>query len=277
VLVPARGSTCDFGLALAQATLTGSWEETVSTKQIAACSSVLFLVSISAVAQTGNKTPARQVHANAADTTTPMTLTGCLVKEEDYRRAHKLGSGALGGVGLGDEFVLVNAVSAPASSASASTPVSAAPSSAAAAPSSAEHCSETSGGTAYRLTGKLEDELKSFVGHRMEITGTFDHPRDARTAAGQTRAKLPPEIAISSYREAPISMAAAASPATTATSGTSPVEPRSQTPAPAAPTPAPQARSSLPKTASNEPMIALIGGILLSAAVALRELRRRTS
>lgn len=248
----------------------------MGTKQIAACSSVLFLVSISAVAQTGNQTPAPQVHANAADTKTPMTLTGCLVKEEDYRRAHKLGSGALGGVGLGDEFILVNAVSAQASSASPSTPLSAA-SSSAAPPPSAEHCSETSGGAAYRLTGKLEDELKSFVGHRMEITGTFDHPRDAKTAAGQTRAKLPPEIAISLYREAPVSMAAAASPATTATSGTSPVEPRSQTPAPASPTPAPQTRSSLPQTASNKPMIALIGGILLSAAVTLREFRRGTS
>src|SRR5437762_6718586 len=116
--------------------------------------------------------------ARKSDTKDSMTVVGCLVREADYRRTHGLGKGALGGLGLGDEFVLVNASASPAP----------------AAKNASANCEETAGGQAYRLTGKTEDDLKAFVGHRIEVTGAFDHERDAKTAAGQTNAKLPAEI-----------------------------------------------------------------------------------
>ena len=117
------------------------------------------------------------------------------------------------------------------------------------------------------MTGQLEEHLKSFVGHRMEITGTFDHPRDVRTAEGQTDAKLPAEIKIASYRDAPLVNPPAASlvppPASTVAQNE-----------PAAPPPV-GTSGELPKTASSEPLIALIGAVLLSIGVAIGQLRRR--
>jgi hypothetical protein len=220
-------------------------------RRIAGIAVTACLVSVAASAQSES----RSLQKN--DTKQQMTVVGCLVRETDYRRAHGLGKGAFGGLGLGDEFVLVDAtaVSAPASTDAATS----------ASSSTAAPCAEKGTGQAYRVTGKSEDELKRFVGRRMEITGPFDHARDARTAAGQTNAKLPPEIKIASYREAPASVSAAPASASTA-------------PAPAvSPAPAsvearnePSFRGPLPKTASNLPLIGLIGLISLSAAFGLR-------
>src|SRR5438132_96213 len=97
-----------------------------------------------------------------------VTATGCVVRETDYRKAHGLGKGGFGG--LGDQFVLVEG-----------------------------GCNETSAGKAYRMTGKREDELKPFVGKRIEITGSWDNKRDAKIAAGEKTAKLPPEIKIATF------------------------------------------------------------------------------
>jgi hypothetical protein len=240
-------------------------------RKIAGLSTAVLFVSISAVAQAGQPaTTSQQAGAKGSDTGSTMTVVGCLVKEADYRRAHDRGKGALGGAGLGDEFVLVDATNGPASAASGSSPESA-PGTTAAAPSTSANCSEQGVGTAYRLTGKREAELKSLVGHRLEITGRFDHARDARTAAGETHAKLPPEIAIASYREAPA--AAAAPPAAAAPTGTSGAAPRTETTPPATTAPA----NPLPKTASDQPLIALIALLCLGAGVGLHTLRRRVS
>src|SRR5215510_4652581 len=48
--------------------------------------------------------------------TAPATQTyaGCVMTEPEYRRAHNLGQGQVGGVGLGDEFMLVDAKVSPA-------------------------------------------------------------------------------------------------------------------------------------------------------------------
>jgi len=249
--------------------------------RIAGLTTAAFIVSVAAFAQTDTSqksTTAR--NAKAGDTTTPMTVVGCLVKETDYRKAHHLGSGALGGVGLGDEFVLVDTSSASAmsSSAAATTAPAANPSTPSA---SAQNCTESGNGTAYRLTGQLEEKLKPFVGRRLEVTGTFDHPRDARTAAGETNAKLPAEIKISSYREAP-ALSASNAPATTAPTGTA----GTTTPAPAKTAPATTAPANtapattaaprrMPKTASNQPLFALLSLIALSAGFGVHALRRR--
>ena len=129
------------------------------------------------------------------------------------------------------------------------------------------------------MTGKAEDQLKPFVGHRMQVTGQFDHERDAKTAAGETNAKLPPEIKIASYREAPASIAQA--PATARTAPAPSASPAASVPSPNQPSQvasnqAPTERR-LPNTASNEPLIALIGMICLSVAFGVRVLRARTS
>jgi LPXTG-motif cell wall-anchored protein len=194
-----------------------------------------------------------------------ITVVGCLEKESDYRSAHKLGKGAIGGVGLGDEFVLVDASPAAGASGTAAS-AGASNANAASATTPSAGCTERGGGQAYRLTGQAEEKLKPYVGRMMEITGSWDHARDARTAAGQTNATLPPEIKIATFREAPGSSANAA-PASVPSS----VEARNE-PAPAPP-PAPQA--SLPNTASHEPLIALIGFASLAVALGLHFVRRR--
>src|SRR4051812_21729180 len=175
--------------------------------RIAGTIAATFFVASTAFAQTGAS----------------MTVTGCLMGEQDYRKAHNLTKGSFGGVGLGNEFVLIEG-----------------------------NCGDNSG-KAYRLTGKPERELKPFVGHRLEVTGQWDHERDAKTAAGQTNATLPPEIRIASFHEATGSAPASAS----ATAAPAPVPSTSQTVA------SNDTRNDrgLPHTASHEPLIALVGGI----------------
>jgi hypothetical protein len=184
------------------------------------------------------------------DTQKSMTLVGCVMGEPEYRSAHGLGKGALAGAGLGNEFVLVDASEAATS---------------AATPAASGRCSETGNGKEYRLTGSREKDMKAFVGKRVEITGTFDHERDARTAAGETNATLPPEIKIASFRE-PTALVASGPASSTATTAAS-----SPTPAPASV----EARNeppsrALPKTATNLPLVGLIGVMSLFAALGLR-------
>jgi hypothetical protein len=73
-----------------------------------------------------------------------VTVTGCVQRETDYRRAHDAGRGGVAGtgVGAGNEFVLVNA----------STTGSAA-------------------AAAYELTGANESKAGQYVGRRVEISG----------------------------------------------------------------------------------------------------------
>src|SRR5215208_6712296 len=43
------------------------------------------------------------------DTAALQTFTGCVMSEPAYRKAHNLGAGTVAGLGLADEFVLVDA------------------------------------------------------------------------------------------------------------------------------------------------------------------------
>jgi hypothetical protein len=222
----------------------------------------ICITGVSASAQS-NKSNSKTT-SDIRDEKASMTVVGCLMSEPDYRKAHGLGKGAIGGLGLGDEFVLVDATD---SSSAATAPAS-----------TSARCTESGTGKAYRLTGTREEELKKLVGHRIEVTGAFDHERDAKTAAGETNAKLPPEIKIASFREA-----SASAPATASTNAAPPVQanaaPSSSTPAPASTearneTPSQQ---PLPRTASNLPLVGLIGLMSLAAAFGLRLLSLRTS
>jgi hypothetical protein len=222
-----------------------------------------------------------------------VTVTGCLMKESDYRRAHNLGSGALNGVGLGDEFVVVDATMSPAAA-----PISANSSASAAkpapGPTTAAACSEQGTGAAYRVTGKGEDNLKAYVGRRMEITGTMKHADDdasvspsanaSASASAADTSKLPPEVELGTFREAAMTTASAAP------MSVEPATPAAPAPAPPAAaadntprTPAPSNsfasdntnRPNLPQTASPAPLVALIGLLSLAAAWVLSYLPRR--
>jgi LPXTG-motif cell wall-anchored protein len=238
-------------------------EVNMQVRRIAGSIATTFIVSAAAFAQAAfaqSEKAAPPSSTQAENAGGSMTVVGCLIREADYRKAHNLGKGALGGVGLGDEFVLVDAM--PASNSTA-------------APSSGT-CTETGAGKAYRTTGKLEEQLKPFVGHRIEVTGQFDHERDAKTAAGETDAKLPPEIRIASYRAASGRQAPATASAAPASPPAAQQPPVGSAPQTVASNQAPE-RQNLPKTATNEPLIALIGLMCLSAAFGVHFLRVRTS
>ena len=82
-----------------------------------------FSVTLSAFAQTPTtqaptpQTPTPQASEPQTKTTptaATQTFTGCLMSEPDYRRAHNLGEGTVGGAGLGNEYVLVDVKVSPA-------------------------------------------------------------------------------------------------------------------------------------------------------------------
>jgi hypothetical protein len=80
-----------------------------------------------------------------------ITVTGCVQREADYRKAQDKGRGGVAGtgVGAGDEFVLTNASA------------------------SGEANSAAGAGVAYELTGANEKLAAGHVGHRVEISGTL--------------------------------------------------------------------------------------------------------
>jgi len=206
----------------------------MNTRRIVEVALTTSLIASPAFAQSDRQAP--------ASSNGTITATGCLIKEMDYRKAHKLTGTAFGGLGLGDEFVLVE-----------------------------DGCNAASAGKAYRLTGKREEEMKPFVGKTIEVTGSWDHKRDAKIAAGETKATLPPEIKIATFHEA------SAAPVASAVTP-SPAPPVAAAPAPA---PAPQSvearnetpERTLPRTASNLPLVGFIGLISLMAALGLRLFR----
>ena len=175
-----------------------------------------------------------------------LIATGCLMKEMDYRKAHQAMKGAFGGLGLGDEFVLVE-----------------------------NGCNEVGKGPAYRLTGKHEDELKRLVGRRVEVTGSWDKPHDVKAAAGQRATTLPPEFRIASFREAPEPVSPAPVAAAVAPAAPAPVAEARPAPVAAAAPVSVEARNEapapeLPKTASNLPLVGLIGLLSLAGGLALQ-------
>ena len=126
------------------------------------------------------------LQAQAANTSTQqknaeqqVTVSGCIQREADFRRARDAGRGGVAGtgVGVGNEFVLINASMSPA----------------VAAPGSP---AGTSGaGMAYELTGSNEKQAEQFVGQRVEISGKLkaaEVTASGRATGGPTAGK-PPE------------------------------------------------------------------------------------
>ena len=133
-----------------------------------------------------------------------ITLVGCIQKESDYRAAHDSGRGGTmgSGMGVGNEFVLINAsrgsstasagettgaatgtgttgtgttgTTASGTTASGTTAGTTSAGTAGTTGTMSGSPSMSSGGTAYALTGNKEKELEKFVGQRVEITGTLE-------------------------------------------------------------------------------------------------------
>lgn len=112
-----------------------------------------------------------------------VSLVGCLLREDDYRSlVGEDGGGVLStGVGIGDEYVLMNAIEAPGEEEAAPT----GPADMAAA--YAEVVGD-SAGHAYMLEGGLEEDLAGGVDRLVEVVGTLgplpdSGPGDNRVAA----------------------------------------------------------------------------------------------
>jgi LPXTG-motif cell wall-anchored protein len=223
-------------------------------------------ITPSALAQTQPQTQPKK-----SETAATQTFTGCLMTEPDYRKAHNLGEGALKGVGLGDEFVLVDVKVSPAKATAAATPSSETSAANASASRSTMSCADK--GLAYRLTGTAEEKIKGLVGHQLEIQGRFKHADDVAAGGTQSGEKLPAEVEIVSFRDAPSPVAVSEPPAAPATP---PSTPSSTVAAPRTPAtvPATQPRD-LPRTASSSPLLALVGVLALSSGLVLTLMRRR--
>jgi len=181
---------------------------------------------------------------------TPISLTGCIQRETDYRRLHNSGKGGfLGfGGGLGNEYVLINASPNPRRG--------------------FRDCATAVGGEAYELTGREEGDLKPFVGQRVEIAGMrkaaeidalTGRPTGGRQAGYDLRLF---EVDVDSFRALP--------PVQTTT-----VTRVRERPAARQLNQAPIQRrqdvdAQLPGTASPLPLIGLVGLLSLAAGLTLR-------
>lgn len=150
------------------------------------------------------RTPAQPQAAGAAQ---QVTVTGCIQREADFRKARDAGRGGVAntGVGVGNEFILAEA-SMPGAGATATR--------GAGEPGPAA----TTGGTAaFELTGAGEGKAEQFIGKRVEISGMLKAAETAggRPTGGPTAGKPPEgidiagrdlqlrELEVSSIKEAP--------------------------------------------------------------------------
>jgi hypothetical protein len=127
----------------------------------------VFAAGVVAFAQ---GTPPPQGAAAGASQGQQITVSGCVQKEADYRQAKDAGKGGVAGtgVGAGNEFVLTDVSAGPRSGSDPASPTGTAGASAASA-------------MAYELTGPNEGKVATYVGKRVEISGTV---KPAETAAG---------------------------------------------------------------------------------------------
>ena len=227
-------------------------------------------VALAQTQPTQTPQPQTPTQTKSSDTAATQTFAGCLMTERDYRSAHNLGAGTVGGAGLGNEYVLVDVKVSPAKAAAATAAPTGTPA-VSASTTSTSKCADK--GTAYRLTGSGEEQLKTLVGRQVEIQGRLKDPTDAREGE-----KLPNEVEMISFTEAP-----APAPTMEPASPRLPVQGVPPPPTPATIDPAREqtaaptttARRELPATASSTGLAALIGVLALSAGLALTIIRRR--
>jgi hypothetical protein len=144
-----------------------------------------LMVSAQPAAQQTTPSPTQQpsaVSEQQKDATSPQSITvsGCVLKESSVLKRGAIGSATMG-AGMGDEFVLTQAKLSDSKTATEKPE-------AGAAPAQPNEPAGTSGsanfGKVYRLTGEKENDLKNYVGQRVEIVGMFKHEEDAKAEAG---------------------------------------------------------------------------------------------
>jgi LPXTG-motif cell wall-anchored protein len=248
-----------------------------------ACAAFLTVAAFASAQTQPNPTPAQTpTQAKSSDAAATQTFAGCVMTERDYRRAHNLGDGQIGGVGLGDEYVLVDVKVSAAREAAATTPATGT------TPARPETRTDTPAacadkGTAYRLTGSDEEQLRDVVGRQIEVQGRFKNADDAPAGGARPEGTLPVEVELISFREVPApgadaDPAAPRTPAQTVPPASPPVTPPTPTVDPArdqATAPATAERRELPQTASSTPLLGVIGVLTLSAGIAVTIIRRR--
>jgi hypothetical protein len=105
---------------------------------------ILAAAPLVAAPPMGDQTPGATAKAGDQQ----ISVTGCVQRETDYRKAQDKGRGGVAGTGIGaeDEYVLTNLTMTGTDA-------------------------KTSGDTAYELTGANEKMAAPHVGHRVEISG----------------------------------------------------------------------------------------------------------
>ncbi len=143
----------------------------------------IVTAGMTAFAAAEQSAPARK----GRDAGNAVTITGCVQREADYRHATGSGTGGVGGfgLGLGDEYVLINAVRAGSRAKSVARTGSTVNDIAAAD----SPCGKAGGKEAFELTGKQERELARLVGQRVEIVGVLKPGKDAPVGTSGTETR----------------------------------------------------------------------------------------
>jgi len=140
------------------------------------CVAGVLAWGVAAAAQ--GSSPSQAGAAPSAAAADQVTITGCVVSETDFRKAHDEGKGGVvgTGVGAGNEFILTDA------------------STGRAAAGGATGTSGTSA-AAFELTGPGEGQLSRYVGRRVELTGKFKAAETSATGqpTGGPTAGAPPK------------------------------------------------------------------------------------
>jgi hypothetical protein len=184
---------------------------------VAAATVAFAVITGQAAGVAQSQTPATGAQTTRATADQQVMISGCIQREDDYRRSVGAGRGGAvaTGVGVGNEFVLTNAMmSTSGSTAPAGT--------SGAGATSATGTAGTSSRLAYELSGSGEGQAATYIGKRVEITGKM---KAGDTAGGPTgnvvgsRDLQLPELEVSSIRETTGTCATTpAAPATTAPS-----------------------------------------------------------
>lgn len=159
------------------------------------CVAALVAFSTAAFAQ-ATASQAKPTTSTAQSTADQkVTVTGCVQRETDYRRARDAGRGGVAGTGIGagNEFVLVNASMSPASGSPAT------PGAAGGKPTGT--AGAAAAGAAYELTGANEGQAAQHVGRRVEIAGVLKAAEvgaAGRPTGGATAGKPPAGVDVAS-------------------------------------------------------------------------------
>ena len=135
---------------------------------------LLASACLSGVTAIAAQSPAAQTSPAASSNSPVITVIGCVQKETSVLKENP----ATAAVGMGDEFVLTNSKLSTGAPSTDQPPAAAAPPAGEPVGTSG---SASNFGKVYRVTGDKENELKTYVGQRVEISGAFKNEADAKT------------------------------------------------------------------------------------------------